>query len=91
MSLNYGGLLKELEDTVHDFYNKSCQDIGISPNSQCITAEALEKSKSFTPFNNGICILLKAMTEYRYLRYLHNNTLDELNNYLYKIRQELNK
>ena len=91
MSLNYGGILKELEDTVHGFYDKACADIGVSPNSQCVAAESLEKSKNFEPFNNGMCILLKAMTEYKYLRYLHNNTLEELNNYMYQIRQELNK
>ena len=91
MSLNYGGLLKELEDTVHDYYKQSCKDIGISSESQCVTVEALEKSKNFEPFNNGMAILLRAMTEYKYFRYLHNNTLDELNNYLFKIRQELSK
>lgn len=91
MSLDYNGLLKELEETVHGYWNKACADIGIPPESKFVTVESLERSKYFMPFNNGMAILIRAMSEYRFFRYLQNHTLEELNNYLFQIRQDLDK
>ena len=91
MSLDYNGLLKELDETVHGFWDKACIDIGVSPDAKFISLEALERSKYFESFNNGMAVLIRAKSEFRFFRYINHFTLDELNNYLFKIRTESNK
>jgi hypothetical protein len=91
MSLDYNGMLKELDQTVRGYWDKACKEIGVPPDSKFVTVEALEKSQYFVPFSNGAGILIRAMSEYRFFRYIQNHTLDEMNNYLLQIRRELNK
>jgi hypothetical protein len=89
MSLRYDAILKELEEKVSDSWRKTCIDAHISPDTQFVAIEVLEESKHYPRFNAGMIILMQAMSEFKYFRYLQHTTVESIEQYLIRVRTEL--
>jgi hypothetical protein len=91
MSLNYEGILSELQSTVQTFWEKACNEAHIPINSSVyIETTALENAKHYPQFNHGVIILVKATSEYKFFRYMQHTTVCDITNYLNSVKDELN-
>jgi hypothetical protein len=88
MSLSYDTILKELDEKVREQWDLTCKESNISPDDEDIDLEIIENNKHYAQFNTGVNLLIKAMSEYRFMRYMYHFTVDDITTYINSTRIE---